>query len=573
MGLGPERARPLPSPRGAVNALRHIDVRLSVIGSHFTRYGGHPLRAFLLATCLIAAPLAAQSVDRDAINRITDEATTRSQVMPIAQHLTDQIGPRLPNSPNMRRAEAWTEAKFREWGLTATKEGFDFGRGWSIERSSVRMVTHRPVQLTAIPIAWTPGTNGTLTAPVIVAPIAEESDFAEWRGKLSGKIVMVTRPGEGSEPGEAPFRRLTGEDLAKADSWREPVYDPASTDRRAKRLDFAQKLDAFLKAEGAVAMATMSYRDGKLLHGSGYLFRREVAPVLPGIEIAAEDYRRLARLTKTGPAPTLEIVSDVRFDDSDTTAYNIIADLPGSDPNAGYVMAGAHFDSWVAGDGAVDNAAGTAVVMEAARILSAMRVKPKRTIRFALWNAEEQGLLGSLAYVERHIASRPEAPGGRDSGLARFYGWTDRFPITKKPGYDAMTAYFNIDNGSGKIRGINAENNVAAVPVLREWFAPFGSMGATTIANRRTGSTDHYFFQSVGLQGFQFIQDPLDYGSRLHHSSADTFDHLKGPDMRQNAIILASLLLTAANADRALPRPPLPTQPVVTDPYAFPEKD
>lgn len=527
----------------------------------------------MLATCLVATPLAAQSVDRDAVNRIVDEATTRSQVMPIAQHLTDRIGPRLPNSPAMRQAEAWTEAKFREWGLDARKEGFDFGRGWSIERSSVRMVTPRPIQLTAIPIAWTPPTNGTLSAPVIVAPIAEEADFAKWRGKLAGKVVMVSRPGEGSEPDSAPFRRLSGEELAKADTWREPVYDPDTTDRRAKRLDFARKLDAFLKAEGAVAMATMSSRDGKLLHGSGYLFTREVTPALPAIEIAAEDYRRLARLSKSGPAPTLEIVSDVKFDDTDTTAYNIVADLPGTDPKAGYVMAGAHFDSWVAGDGAADNAAGTAVVMEAARILKAMGVRPKRTIRFALWNAEEQGLLGSLAYVERHIASRPEPAGGRDAGLARFYGWTERFPITRKPGWDAMTAYFNIDNGSGKIRGINAENNIAAVPIFREWLSPFGSMGATTVANRRTGSTDHYFFQSVGLQGFQFIQDPLDYGSRLHHSSIDTFDHLKGADMRQNAIILASFLLSAANADRPLPRPPFPTQPVVTDPYAFPEQD
>lgn len=531
------------------------------------------MRAILLATTLIAAPLAAQSVDRDAVNRIIDEGTTHTQVMPIAEHLTDRIGPRLPNSPQMREAERWTEAKFREWGLTTAREGFEFGRGWTIERSSVRMVTPRAIQLTAIPIAWTPGTNGTVTAPVIVAPIAEEKDFADWRGKLSGKVVMVSRPGDGSEPGEAPFRRLTGDDLAKADSWREPVFDPADTDRRSKRLDFARKLDAFLKAEGAVAMATMSSRDGKLLHGSGYLFTRDVAPAIPAVEIAAEDYRRLARLAVSGPAPTLAIDTVIRFDDSDTTAYNIIADLPGSDPRAGYVMAGAHFDSWVAGDGAADNAAGTAVVMEAARILSTLKVRPKRTIRFALWNAEEQGLLGSLAYVERHIASRPEAAGGKDGGLARFYGWTSRFPITKKPGYDAMTAYFNIDNGSGKIRGINAENNVAAVPTLREWLSPFASMGATTVANRRTGSTDHYFFQSVGLQGYQFIQDPLDYGSRLHHTSVDTFDHLKGPDMRQNAIILASILLSAANAERPLPRPPLPTQPVATDPYATPEKD
>ncbi|MEP9401986.1 M20/M25/M40 family metallo-hydrolase [Sphingomonas silueang] len=535
--------------------------------------GTLPLRPILLATCLIAAPLAAQSVDRDAVNRIIDEGTTRTQVMPIAEHLTDRIGGRLPNSPQMREAERWTQAKFREWGLTTTAEGFEFGRGWTIERSNVRMVSPRAITLTAIPIAWTPGTGGPVTAPVIVAPIADEKDFADWRGKLRGKVVMVSRPGTGSEPTEPAFRRLTAEDLAKADSWREPEYDPADTDRRARRLDFARKLDAFLKSEAAVAMATMSSRDGKLLHGSGYLFTRAVAPAVPAIEIAAEDYRRLARLAVSGPAPTLEIDTAVRFDDSDPTAYNILADLPGTDPKAGYVMAGAHFDSWVAGDGAVDNAAGTAVVMEAARILSALKVRPKRTIRFALWNAEEQGLLGSLAYVEKHIATRPEPAAGRDGGLARFYGWTNRFPITKQPGYDAMTAYFNIDNGSGRIRGINAENNVAAVPTLREWLSPFASMGATTVANRRTGSTDHYFFQSVGLQGYQFIQDPLDYGSRLHHTSIDTFDHIKGPDMRQNAIILASLLLSAANADKALPRPPLPTQPVPTDPYAIPEKD
>jgi hypothetical protein len=531
----------------------------------------------LLATVAatpLSAPLAAQAVDRDAVNRIIDEGTSQSEVMPIAEHLTDVIGSRLTNSPGMRQAEEWTQSKFREWGLkNVHKEGFEFGRGWSIVSSSVRMVTPRPIQLTAIPIAWTPGTNGTVTAPVIVAPISKEADFDRYRGQLAGKIVMVTRPDTGSEPDRAPFRRLTQQELNDHDFFEPAVNDPAAGDRRLKRLDFASKLDAFLKSEGAVAMATMSSRDGKLLHGSGYLFGREETPAVPGVEIAAEDYRRLARLARVGQAPTLEVTSNVRFDDSDVQAYNVLADIQGSDPKAGYVMAGAHLDSWAAGDGAADNAAGSAVVMEAARILSQMGVRPKRTIRFALWAGEEQGLLGSLAYIERHIATRAPAAGAPATGLARFYGWNTRWPITKKPGYDQLAAYFNLDNGSGKIRGIYAENNPAAVPIFREWFAPFQAMGASTVAMRPTQSTDHYFFQSIGLQGFQFIQDPLDYGSRLHHTNVDTFDHLQGDDLRQASIIMASFLLNAANADKPLPKPPFPRQPKPTDPFAWPEQE
>ena len=526
-----------------------------------------------VAALALAAPALAQS-DRSATVKIIDEGINHSQVMPIVQHLTDVIGPRMTNSPSMRQAEEWTQAKFREWGLTAVhKEGFDFGRGWWIERSSVRMVTPRAVQLTAIPVAWTPGTDGPVSAPVIVAPITKVADFDKWRGQLKGKIVMITRPGTGSEPGRAPFQRLTGEDIAKLDQFQQPVYDPEGTDRRMKRLDFAKKLDAFLKAEGAVAWVQQSYRDGKLVHGEGYLFGTGETPALPGIDLAAEDYRRLARLAKAGAAPTLEIDSKVHFDDSDPKAYNIIAEIPGSDPKAGYVMAGAHLDSWVAGDGAADNGAGTAMVMEAARILAASGFKPRRTIRFALWAGEEQGLLGSLAYIEQHIATRGNGADKPQTGLARFYGWGQRWPITPKPGWGELTAYFNLDNGSGKVRGIYAENNPAVVPIFREWLAPFGPMGASAVVIQKTGGTDHYFLQAVGVPGFQFIQDPLDYNSRVHHSSADTFDHLKGDDMRQGATILAAFLLNAANAEKALPRPPLPTKPAVTDPYAYGDED
>jgi hypothetical protein len=530
------------------------------------------MRHLLLAATMIAGPALAQ--DRAATARIMDEGLAHSQVMTTAQHLTDVIGPRLTNSPQMRAAEAWTQAKFAEWGLkNVHKEGYDFGRGWSIERSSVRMATPRPIQLTAIPIAWTPPTQGTLSAPIIVAPMKRARDFALYRGKLAGRIVLVSAPGTGSESKRAPFQRYTDEELGKLDSYDLPTFDPAADAKELQGADFEKQRDAFLKAEGAVGYATIAYRDGKLVSGEGYMFEAGKSPSLPGVQIAAEDYRRLARLAKTGPAPTLEIVSDVRYDDSDPQAYNIFAEIPGSDPKAGYVMAGAHLDSWVAGDGATDNAAGSAVIMEAARILAKLGVRPKRTIRFALWTGEEQALLGSLAWVEKNLATRG-APGDPVlTGERRYYEWPKRWPINPRPGFNDLAGYFNVDNGSGRFRGIYAENNPAAADIFREWMAPFRALGMTTVASGRTDGTDHVFMQSVGAPGFQFIQDPLDYSTRTHHSSADTFDHLKGEDLRQGATILAAFLLNAANAEKALPRPPMPTKPAVTDPYAYPDPE
>ncbi|UVO49594.1 M20/M25/M40 family metallo-hydrolase [Sphingomonas sp. SUN019] len=531
------------------------------------------MRPFLFAAAaFVAVPALAQDAGQTA--RIIDEGMNHSQVMTTAQHLSDVIGPRLTNSPQMRVAEGWTLAKFTEWGLkNARKEGFDFGRGWSIDGSSVRMTTPRVIQLTAIPIAWTPPTNGTLTAPIVVAPMEKKRDFAQYRGKLTGKIVLVSQPGNARDLTNPRFKRYTGDDLSKLDQFDQPKNDPAADAKELRENLFEVERDAFLKAEGAVGYATISYRDGKLVHGEGYMFETGKSPSMPGVQIAAEDYRRLARLAKIGPAPALEIVSQVKYDDSDQQGYNILADIPGADAKAGYVMAGAHLDSWVAGDGATDNGAGSAMIMEAARILSAMGVRPKRTIRFALWSGEEQGLFGSIAYVEKHLATRGSPNDPNTTGLSRYFTWDKRWPITPQPGYRDLAAYFNIDNGSGKLRGIYAENNPAAANIFQEWMAPFRSMGMTQVATARTGGTDHVFMQSIGAPGFQFIQDPLDYDSVTHHSSADTYDHLRAEDMRQGATILAAFLLNAANAEKALPRPPLPTKPAVTDPFAYPESD
>ena len=526
------------------------------------------MRHLLLAAVIAAVPVHAQ--ERSATARIMDEGLAHSQVLTTAQHLTDVIGPRLTNSPQMRLAEAWTQAKFAEWGLeNVHKEGFDFGRGWWIERSSVRMTSPRSVQLTAIPIAWTPATSGPLSAPIVVAPMKRVRDFERFRGQLAGKIVLVSYPGTASESTSPPFQRLTDEDFDKSSSYDFPVFDPEADAKNLKNADFEKQRDAFLKKEGALAYATMSYRDGKLVHGEGYMFEVGKSPSLPGIEIAAEDYRRLARLAKSGSAPTLEIDNDVRYDDSDPQAYNIFAEIPGSDARAGYVMAGAHLDSWVAGDGATDNAAGSAMVMEAARILAKLDMRPKRTIRFALWNGEEQALLGSLAWVEKNLATRGGPGDPPLIGERRYYEWRTRWPVTPRPGFEKLAAYFNVDNGSGRFRGIYAENNPAAAEVFRAWMEPFRGLGMTFVASGRTGGTDHVFMQSVGAPGFQFIQDPLEYGSLTHHSSVDTFDHLQEEDMRQGATILASFLLNAANAETPLPRPPVPTKPAVTNPYAY----
>jgi len=521
-----------------------------------------PTRAVPLCTAALLTT-SALALEPSDTSRILDEEMNRSQVMMLGHELMDRIGARLTNSPRMRQAERWAIDKLEAWGLAnVRREGFEFGRGWELVSSSVVMVEPRRLALTAIPLAWTPATDGVVRAEIVVAPMSEASHFEAYRGQLGGKIVLVSLPGTGDEPTDPAFSRLSAEDIRKLDEYEQPTFSEKPSPWE-KRREFAKKRDAFLASEGALLWVQISYRDWKLLHGQGYSYESDETAKLPGIEIAAEDYRRLARLAKTGPAPVLEVNSDVRFHDEDVNAYNILAEIPGTDPKAGYVMAGAHFDSWAAGDGAVDNGAGSIVVMEAARILKELGIRPKRTIRFALWAGEEQGLLGSLAYTEKHLAKRP--PEGDDQPAR----WQKRFPVTELPGYDDLKAYFNIDNGSGKVRGIYAEGNYEAVPLLKKWLSPFASMDAGAVVASNTGGTDHVFMQAVGVPAFQFIQDPLDYGSRLHHTDIDTLDHVRPEDLRQAVTVLAGVLLAASNDADTIPPRPLPEQPLPTDPFAY----
>jgi hypothetical protein len=517
-------------------------------------------------TCL---PAVAGADGGDDANRIVDQAYNHGQVVQTVAHLTDQIGGRLTNSPAMREAERWTAAEFARYGLANVhKEAFEFGRGWWIESSSLRMTGPRPLQLRAMPVAWTPGTSGTVKAEIVVAPMSEEKHFAAWKGKLAGKVVLVSVPSPPQDATDPAFERLSADDIRKLDEYVPPNNDPDALKPRLKRRLFAQKLDAFLKAEGAVAWAKMSPRGGGLLHGDGSGFKIGQTPLVPGMEIAAEDYRRLARLAKLGPV-SVEFASNVHYDDSDANGYNIIAEIPGSDPSAGYVMAGAHLDSWVASDGAADNAAGSAVVMEAARIISTLGIKPKRTIRFALWSGEEQGLFGSMNYVERHLGKRPPTGDPEIDAAGSYTSSRVAFPIQPQADFRDMKAYFNIDNGGGKLRGLYAEGNFAAVPVLKGWLSPLTSLGAGAVVANPTGSTDHVGMVRLGLPAFQFIQDPLDYESTVHHSSVDSFDHLRADDLRQASAVLASVLVSAANSDKNVPANVMPTKPDDSDPFRY----
>ncbi len=518
---------------------------------------------WLCVGLLLAAPAAAlaqENVDLDAVNRIRDEGLNHSQVMDTARVLTDEIGARLTNSPAMRRAEEWTRTRLADWGLVdAHLEPFEFGRGWAFSDAEVRMVKPEAGWLLALPKAWTPGTRGTVRGEVVMAGVENEDDIAKLHGKVAGKIVFLDRPRDLKPPDGPEFQRYDEKALEGLEQY--PILaarHPEFRERYLKQMRLAQKLASALKAEGALAAVEISQRDGGLLTVQGSrAFKPGEDAGVPTLVMAAEHYNRIARLIEHGTGVELEIRVDARFYEKDTQANDVVAEIPGTDLKDQVVMAGAHLDSWHTGTGATDNAAGCAVVMEAARILQASGLKPRRTIRVALWSGEEQGLDGSRAYVAHHFASRPEPT---DPGQKALPEWarTDRGPLQFKPEYATLSAYFNVDNGSGKIRGIYAQENAAVVPIFQAWLKPFADLGADAVTMRDTRGTDHLSFDAVGLPGFQFIQDGLDYGSRTHHTEMDVYDRLQPADLMQASVVLASFLYDAATRDGMMPRKPLP---------------
>jgi hypothetical protein len=533
----------------------------------------------LCATASQAGPVAAEEpVDLAMVTRIREEAFHNSKVMETLAHLTDVIGPRLTGSPQLRQANEWTRRQLEAWGLQgARRERWGpFGRGWTFERASVHMVAPAAVPLIALPKAWTPGTDGPVRGQAVKVKLESEADLEKAKGQLAGKVVLLAEAAELKDPDKPLFNRYSAAELehlaeyGEGDDGRRPRR-PRDRDAALGRLRFGKRLREFLAAEKALATVEPSEREGALVRvaGGGSREPAETAGVA-ALVMAAEHYNRLVRLAAGNTPVELEIDVRARFLDDDAMADNTLAEIPGTDRRGEVVMLGAHLDSWHGGTGATDNAAGCAVVMEAARILRALDVKPRRTIRVALWTGEEQGLLGSRAYVRDHFGSRPDPADPVEKELPSYLRRAQG-PLTLKPDHARLSVYFNLDNGTGRIRGVYTQQNAAAVPIFEAWLRPFADLGAATVSNRSTGSTDHVPFDAVGLPGFQFIQDDADYTTRTHHTNLDVYDRLHREDMVQASTILASFVYHAAMREERFPRKPLPREspPEPTTPEAI----
>jgi carboxypeptidase Q len=490
---------------------------------------------------------ALSAVDLNAIAKIKEEGFSNSQVMDTMSYLADVYGPRLTNSPNIKEAAQWTTNKMKEWQLANVhlETWGPFGRGWANDSFSAQMTAPRPFELIAYPKAWTPGLGSSpVTADVILVPIASEEDFAKaqekFKGQLKGKFVMTATPEEITPHFDPDAHRLTDEDLAKIVT--EPVPGPRQPDRfarfRALR-ELQNNVQKFLIDEGAAAWLEISpHDDGTVQVQSGGPRDPKEPPSLPRITLASEHYGRIYRLLQKKIPVTLRIDDENKFYDDDLNSFNIIGEIPGTDKADEIVMIGAHFDSWHPATGATDNGAGSGVMLEAMRILKETGLKMRRTVRIGLWTGEEEGLLGSAAYVKEHFG--------------------DPTTMQLKPEQAKLDAYYNVDNGTGKIRGVYLQGNEAIAPLFEEWMKPFHNLGMTTLTIRNTGGTDHLSFDAVGLPGFQFIQDPIDYEARTHHTNMDLYERIQEPDMKQMAVIVASFVYLTANREEMVPRKPLP---------------
>jgi hypothetical protein len=514
--------------------------------------------AAALALGISLVPLSAQrapeSVDLDAIYRIKEEGFQRSRVMDILSWLTDVYGPRLTNAPGYRKAGEWAVAEMKKWGLTSVQlEPFRFGRGWSNDKFYTTATTPGgSFPIIGMSTAWTPGTNGLVSGEAVHAVIETEDDFGKFKGQLKGKVVLAAPMRDVPAHWTPPAQRYTDEQLRSLENETDATPRGGRGGRagapgrqggpfvgRGQAQAFAQKRTQFYRDEGVLAVISPSPRgDGGTVFVGGGGSREPDAPAgVTMITIAVEHYGRLLRTLERKMPVTIEMDIRNTFHD-DVNSFNVVGEIPGTDKATELVMLGAHFDSWHGGTGATDNAAGSAVMMEAMRILKASGLKLRRTVRIGLWGGEEQGLIGSREYVTAHFA--------------------DRTDMKLKPAHAQLSGYFNVDNGTGAIRGIYLQGNEAAAPIFEAWMKPFHNLGMRTLTIRDTSGTDHLSFDRVGLPGFQFVQDEVEYDTRTHHSNMDVYERVQEEDMRKNAVIVAAFVYHAANREERLPRKPLP---------------
>jgi Zn-dependent M28 family amino/carboxypeptidase len=512
---------------------------------------------FSVLVVLLSIPMISfsqEAVDASVMQKIRAEGLTRSKVMDIAFNLTDKNGSRLTNSEGYMRAANYAKETLGGWGMSnaVIDPWGEFGKGWDLQKMYLAMTAPYYKPLLAYPKTWTAGTKGLKKGNLIVIALKDSAALMEYKGKLKGKLIIIDQLNVYKQSFKADAVRYTDEELAKmaaatpqGGGRRQPT-DTAQM--RQMREQFARsgagasmRVTSMLKAmameEGAIGMISTSTRnhDGTIFSQGGGAYKGTDPENFLDMALGIEDYNTLLRIAKSGTDVAIEVDVKVKFQDKDLQGYNVIAEIPGTDPTLKdeVVMIGAHLDSWQAGSGSTDNAAGSSVMMEAMRILKAIGVQPKRTIRIGLWSGEEQGLLGSRGYVKKTFMDANGKP---------------------NKAHEQFSAYYNIDNGTGKIRGIYLQGNAACADIFSSWFTPFHDLGAKTITISNTGGTDHQSYDGVGLPGFQFIQDPIEYDTRTHHSNMDVYDHLIEDDLKQMATIVAAFVYNSAQRDAKLPR-------------------
>ena len=530
-----------------------------------------------------------ESLDLAAYQRIRDEGLNHSHVMEFASALMDGIGPRLTGSPNAKKANEWTRDTLTKIGLENAhlEDWGEFGMGWQQLNTWARMVTPDTAVLILQATPWSPSTPGPVTGEVAFVKIDSEKDLETYKGKLAGKVVLFGAMREVPPVDKALFERYTEKELEELAVFPVPAgqgggIPPEMASRMAARMERLRLIDKIAQffADEKVAAVIEPSRDGKNGGGSGgtlfddngatlgrtpYLADKRVN--VPVAVAAIESYGRIYRLIQAHVPVTVEIDVETKFTGEHEHGFDTVAEIPGTDPalKGQVVMLGGHLDSWIAGTGATDNGAGTVVAMEVVRIFKALGIKPRRTIRIALWTGEEQGLFGSKGYANQHFGSAKLSTAPDQLQLPEFMRRAAG-PLEVKPEQKLVSGYFNIDNGTGKVRGIYTQGNSAIAGIFAQWMAPLKDLGVTTVTNQNTGGTDHLSFDAVGIPGFQFIQDDMDYESRTHHSNDDTVERLQPADLKQIATVEAIFVYNAAQRDQMLPRKPLP------DPMAEIEK-
>jgi carboxypeptidase Q len=534
---------------------------------------------------------ATESLDLAMYARIREEGLTRSRIMEYASALFDGIGPRLTGSPNLAKADAWTRDQLTAMGCSnAHLESWgDFGLGWRQISTAVDMVTPDTAVFIAQATPWSPPTHGAISAEVIaVPPLKEEKDLDAWKGKLAGKVVLYGTP-PAIRPDAVPL--MEHYDAAKLkqifqyplDGDMEEQHvdskDPKFWEDVFKKATFKERVAKFFAQEHASAVLVAGWGgDGGIVRDDNaeYFGMTPYLPdhkqPVPSAVIASENFGRLSRLLEHKVPVTVSVAINTEFTGDHEQAYTSLAEIPGTDPNLKdqVVMLGGHLDSWIAGTGATDDGAGSIIAMEAMRILTALHVQPRRTIRIALWSGEEQGDLGSLGYVHQHFGTVGYSTKPEELAMPEFMR-EPVGPVTVKPEQALISGYYNIDNGGGKLLGIYAENNAAMGPIFTQWMAPLRDLDVTTVSMRNSGSTDHESFHMVGLPGFQFIQAPRDYETRSLHSNQDVYERLSPDELKQAAVVEAIFVYNTAMREQMLPRQPLP-QPELDEQHREPLK-